>query len=826
MRPSILSVPTPLAIQRRTAHPLMLLPAFVMLLTATGPHLLANDGPNRLAGESSPYLLQHAENPVHWFPWAPEAFEAAKAQNKPIFLSIGYRSCYWCHVMERECFEDDAIAALMNEHFICIKVDREERPDVDQIYMTALLGITRGSGGWPLSMFLTPDGRPFYGGTYFPPQPRDGLPSFPQVLDAIHDAWTNRRDEVEQDATQLTAYVRRLSDVGPAIEDVPLSRELPEQGLDALSRRFDPEYGGFGFDPQQPKRPKFPEPTNLVFLLDQARRGRAPAGSLPEPKEMVLKTLDQISRGGIRDHLAGGYHRYSTDRSWTVPHFEKMLYDNAQLASVLLDTFELTDDPRWADEARATLDFVAKAMTLPQGGFASSLDAETEGEEGAFYVWTTEEVKTALGNDDSAYNLFARAYGLNLAPNFEDDRFVLLRPDTPGDLAVALGLAPEHVEDSLAPLRAKMLDARNQREAPFLDDTALTAWNALMLAAFADGARVLDEPCYLAIANRAADFLLESLRDADGNLLRSFRGGSSRVPAYLEDYAFLIHGLLRLHAATDAPERLDQARDLADRMIAAFADTRRGGFYFTADDHESLVARVKDPYDGALPGPNAVAILDLLALHRLSGDPLYRDTARDALDAFAPSMGRSPASAPLLLLAVDQLLDLENATPAPPANAPFTPGRLRLPDGPANPAANRPAVVSASASLPQEPIRPGTPFEIRVTLSIDTKYHLNANPAGAPNLVPTLITLPDDSPAELLDVSYPPGAPLTLAGQDAPISVYSGTVTSVVRLSIPESQKADPLGLTLSIRYQACDDRSCLAPASITLPVSLKVTQP
>ncbi|WP_161602217.1 DUF255 domain-containing protein [Tautonia marina] len=825
MRPSFLLLPIPLSPRSRDSRSVFFWLASLLLLNTAGP-LLASDGTNRLADESSPYLLQHAENPVHWFPWGPDAFEAARQQNKPIFLSIGYRSCYWCHVMERECFEDEAIAALMNEHCICIKVDREERPDVDQIYMTALLGITGGSGGWPLSMFLTPDGRPFYGGTYFPPQPRDGLPSFPQVLEAIHDAWTNRRDEIEQDATQLTAYVRRLSDVGPAIEEVPLSRDLADQGLNALSRRFDPEYGGFGFDPQQPKRPKFPEPSNLVFLLDQARRGQSPTGSLPEPKEMVLKTLDRICRGGIRDHLAGGYHRYSTDRSWTVPHFEKMLYDNAQLASVLLDTFELTDDPRWADEARATLDFVADTMTLPDGGFASSLDAETEGEEGAFYVWTPDEVKTALGDDEDAYDLFARSYGLTREPNFEGDRFVLLHPDTPGDLAVALGLAPEQVEDALAPLRARLLDARNQREAPFLDDTALTAWNGLMLAAFADGARVLDEPRYLDIANRAADFLLDSLRDDDGNLLRSFRSGSSRLPAYLEDYAFLIHGLLRLHAASDDPERLAQARELADRMIASFADPQRGGFFFTADDHESLVARVKDPYDGALPGPNAVAILSLLALHRLTGDPIYRDTARDALDAFAPSMGRSPASAPLLLVAVEELLDLDNAAPAPAANAPFTPGRLRLPTEAPSPTTNRLRVVSPTVSKPEEPIQPGKPFEIRVTLTIDEKYHLNANPAGAPNLVPTLITLPDDSPVRLLDVSYPPGEPLTLAGQDAPISVYSGSITAVVRLSIPDATEADSLDLTLSIRYQACDDRSCLAPASISLPVTLKVAHP
>ena len=788
-----------------------------------------NNGRNRLDTETSPYLLQHAKNPVHWFPWGPEAFEAAKARDRPVFLSIGYRSCYWCHVMERECFEDEGIARQLNEHFICIKVDREERPDVDQVYMTALQGISGGAGGWPMSMFLTPDGRPFYGGTYFPPEPRDGMPSFPQLLDAIQAAWADRRDEVLNDASQLTSYVRRVSDVGPAIEAVPIDRRLPMAGLEALASQFDPKFGGFGFDPDQPRRPKFPEPVNLAFLLDQHRRGRSPVGAVPGPREMTLTTLDHLSRGGIRDHLAGGYHRYSTDREWAVPHFEKMLYDNAQLVPVFLRAYELTDDPRWAAEARATLDFVSSAMRAPDGGFASSLDAEAGGEEGMPYAWTRDEVKTLL-DDDASYALFATAYGLDREPNFEGGRYVLLRPEPLGSEAVALGLAPEQVEDRLAPLRARLLDARDAREQPFLDDTVLTSWNGLMIGAFADASRVLDAPEYLETAEQAAEFLLDRLRDDDGRLLRSYRSGSARLPGYLEDYAFLIDGILRIHVATEDPLWLDEARALADRMIADFADDDRGGFFFTADDHESLVARVKEPYDGALPGPNAVAIRDLIALHRLTGEASYLDVAGSALKAFAPAIGRSPGSAPMMLLAVDEYLDARSAQETEASNpgpAPaFTPGRLSLPGRPGQggtPAPGRP-IVSAEAEGPDGPILPGSPFEVRIALTIADPYHLNANPAGAANLIPTTLSLPDDSPAELVEVSYPDPVRKPLAGQDAPIPLYQGTATLTARLLLPEGTPTGPISLPLRLRYQACDDRSCLAPATIEIPVRLEVS--
>ena len=402
---------------------------------------------NRLAKETSPYLLLHAHNPVDWHPWGPEAFAKAKAEDKPIFLSVGYSSCYWCHVMERESFVDAGIAKALNAGFVAIKVDREERPDVDQVYMTAVQAFSGGGGGWPMSVFMTPDGRPFFGGTYLPPKDFAGL------IGAVADAWRDQRPAIEKDADAVADAVRRATASTPRGPKVPLTRDLAAGGRAGLAEQFDPEFGGFGFDPARPKRPKFPEPVNLVYLLDQDRRAPAPKvreSTTPDPLGMVLKTLDAMARGGIRDQLAGGYHRYSTARDWSVPHFEKMLYDNAQVAEALVLAFERTGDPRRKAEAEATFAFVARTLTGPDGLFYSSLDAETGGEEGKYYVWSRDEVAKILG---PGFGPFAVAYGLNLRPNFEGDRYVLLRPASVVD-------AP------LAPLRAKLLAARDLRPPP------------------------------------------------------------------------------------------------------------------------------------------------------------------------------------------------------------------------------------------------------------------------------------------------------------------------------------------------------------------------
>ena len=763
---------------------------------------------NRLAGETSPYLLQHAHNPVDWYPWGPEAFAKAKAEGRPIFLSVGYSACYWCHVMERESFEDEAIARQLNAGFVCVKVDREERPDVDGIYMTALQALT-GSGGWPMSIFLTPDGRPFFGATYLPPEDRDGREGFPSLLGRVIGAWRDHRAELERDADRLTEVVRRATS-GTAGDKPPveLARDLAKGGLASLAERFDPESGGFGYSPNNPRRPKFPEPSNLLFLLDQHARG-AETEADRDPLAMVETSLDRMARGGIRDHLAGGYHRYSTERTWTVPHFEKMLYDNAQLASTLLLAFEATGDPRWRREAESTFAFVAETLTSPEGGFYSSLDAETDGEEGAFYVWTREEAREVLGSGED-FDIFAKVYGLDAGPNFEGGRYVLHEP-RPVD---------EAVEGRLAPLRARLLDARNQRPKPRLDDKLLTSWNGLMIAALADGARTLDEVRYREAAEKAADFLLANLRDGDGRLLRTYRGGRAKLPAYLEDHAFLAWGLLRLYAATGDPARLDQARALADRVLESFGDPEAGGFFDTADDHESLLARPKDPSDGTVPGGNSVAIRTLIALGAETGEARYLDAAGRALSAFAPYLAESPGGAPLMLLALEEYLDARPDAVAVKGGG----GGMIEPkgDGPLVPS----AVVTARAEVAKagEPVAPGDEFDVTLTLAIREGWHLYAHDADPEISRPTEIEMAPETPARLVHVAYPAGAVRSLAGAGAdPIALYEGEVELSARVRLDGAAGTGPRSLAFRVRYQACNDRACLAPATLAVPFSVDV---
>ena len=785
------------------------------LLAGAGSALADDPTPkrpvNRLARETSPYLLHHADNPVDWFPWGPEAFAKAKAEGKPILLSIGYSACYWCHVMERESFRDQAIARTLNDKFVCIKVDREERPDVDQIYMTALQAF--GQGGWPMSMFLMPDGRPFFGGTYFPPKARDGLPAFSAVLDGVATAWRDERPEVEKAAEKLTTLARR-SIAGPASAKfgppIALDAELADAGLAALAEQFDPEFGGFGFDPTNARRPKFPEPVNLVYLLDAHRRNpQAATKDKPTPLAMATTTLDRMARGGIRDQLAGGYHRYATSRYWIVPHFEKMLYDNAQLASAHLLAFEATNDPRWRREAEDTFAFVARSLTAPEGGFYSSIDAETDAAEGAYYVWSREQVAEALGSNQDA-EMFSQVYGLKRDPNFEENRYVLLEPRTRAEQAANLMLTPEALEAKLAPARAKLLAVRDRRPAPARDDKVLTSWNGLMIAALADGARVLKDDRHRVAADRAADFLLAKLRTPEGRLLRTHRAGQSKLPAYLEDYAFLAHGLLRLHAASGDPARLAQARDLADRMIADFADPADGGFFFTAGDHESLLARPKDPLDGALPGANSVAIRVLVALGVATNEPRHLDEAGKALKAFAPSMARNPAGAPLMLVGLREYLDARPDADIVAAKPPAAP-----------------SVVSAKASLSKPgPVAAGSEFEVAIELDIKPGWHVYANPSGSETSIPTVATLadPDASPAASATWTYPAGKATILDPTNPEsIALYEGKTKLLARVKLKPDVKPGPATIKFRVRHQACNDRACLAPANLTVTLDVQV---
>jgi uncharacterized protein YyaL (SSP411 family) len=567
--------------------------------------------PNRLARETSPYLLQHAHNPVDWYPWGGDALARARAEDKPIFLSIGYAACHWCHVMERESFEDVATATQMNRDFVSIKVDREERPDLDAIYMDAVQSMT-GSGGWPLNVFLTPDGKPFYGGTYFPDQPRHGLPSFRQVLEGIATAWRDRRSQIEEAGANLA---RSIADEqrAPASQDAPQEWML-DAALVGLERTFDARNGGWN------RAPKFPQAMAIEFLLAQHVR----TGD-DRPLAMARRSLDAMAAGGINDQLGGGFARYSTDERWLVPHFEKMLYDNALLARAYTHAWQLTRDARYRQVVEQTLEFIRREMTTQDGAFISSLDADTEGEEGATYVWSKAEIASALGGAAAG---FEAAYGVTAEGNFEGHN-ILSRVDPGTDY------------DRLLPAAQKLLAIRQRRPQPARDDKVLTSWNGLAIAAFADAARATGNTDWSAAAARAADVLLRKIRGADGRLNRSYKDGRALQAGVLEDYTHLADGLLALYQATFNERWFGAARELADQVLAHFSDPA-GGFFDTADDHEALIARPKGPQDNAMPSGGAMASQVLLRLAALTGEGRYRDAAEAALRGVTSVAHRYP----------------------------------------------------------------------------------------------------------------------------------------------------------------------------------------
>jgi len=581
-------------------------------------------------------LLQHRDNPVDWYPWGSEALERAKKEQKPIFLSIGYSACHWCHVMEHESFESAAIAELLNEKFVAVKVDREERPDLDQIYMNVTQMMT-GRGGWPMSVFLTPELKPFYAGTYFPPTARGGMPGFDDVLRAVDDAWRNRRDAAEDMGDQLVGELKKLERGGGAAE--PLSRALVDNAVAHLSRAFDATWGGFG------GAPKFPHPMDLQLLVRQAARsGRV------QPVEMVRTTLDRMAAGGIYDHLGGGFARYSVDARWLVPHFEKMLYDNALLAAAYTDAYQATGNAEYARVTRETLDYVLRDMTGSEGGFYSTEDADSEGEEGKFYVWSPDEVDEVLG--ETAGATFGRVYDVTDAGNFEGHSILNL-PKSIAQAAKVMGRDEAELTAELAESRAKLFAVREKRVHPGKDDKVIVAWNGLMIDALARAAGALGEPRYAAAAAKAADFLHDNLLRDDGRLLHTWRHGKAKLDAYLDDYAALAGGLISLYEATFDSHRLDEAARLADVMLAQFADAEGGGFFYTADDHEQLIARTKDVTDASVPSSNALAATALARLGKLTGKASYADAAKGAMEAAVGMMKQAPTAMGQMLLAVD-----------------------------------------------------------------------------------------------------------------------------------------------------------------------------
>ncbi|MFQ5679245.1 MAG: thioredoxin domain-containing protein [Gemmatimonadota bacterium] len=597
--------------------------------------------PNRLAAEKSPYLLQHATNPVDWYPWGEKAFERARAEDRPIFLSIGYSTCHWCHVMERESFEDPGVAALLNDSFVSIKVDREERPDIDGVYMTVCQMMT-GSGGWPLTLVLTPDKKPFFAGTYFPRESRHGRIGMLDLLPRLRLAWQERRGEILGSADSVVATLRR-----PVGEP---GRELGERVLEnafrGLAANYDDRQGGFG------RAPKFPTPHAFLFLLRYWRRfGDERA------LEMVEGSLRAMRRGGIFDQVGFGFHRYSTDARWLVPHFEKMLYDQALLTLAYVEAYQATGREEHSRVARETLTYVLREMRDPSGGFHSAEDADSEGREGRFYLWTEEELGAALGEEAE---LAREVYGVRSEGNFAEEvtgsftgENILHLPRPLGSVAAELGLSEADLEARLERVRRRLFEARERRARPPRDDKILTDWNGLMVASLARAARVLEEEAYLEAARTAAGFLLETLRDAEGRLLHRFRDGEAAVRATANDYAYLLWGLVELYEASYEVRWLRAATDLADGLVAHHWDEVGGGFFLTANDAEVLPVRQKEIYDGALPSSNSVAYLGLLRLARLTGATELESYAARLEEAFATAVGRAPAAETLFLTALD-----------------------------------------------------------------------------------------------------------------------------------------------------------------------------
>ena len=580
--------------------------------------------PNRLINETSPYLLQHAHNPVEWYPWGEEALARSREEDKPILLSIGYSACHWCHVMERESFEDEAIASLMNANFVNVKVDREERPDLDAVYMEAVQMLT-GSGGWPMTVFLTPEGKPFYGGTYFPPTDRMNMPGFPRVLLAVTEAYRTNQGEIQRVTQQLTGQMGRSGQL-PAGSGL-LSAQVLHEAYSRLAANFDYQNGGFG------AAPKFPQPMTPEFMLRYYHHGYN-----PRALQMVELTLEKMAYGGMYDQLGGGFHRYSTDAFWLVPHFEKMLYDNALLARLYLHAWQLTGRDLYRRIAEETLDYALREMTDGRGGFYSAQDADSEGVEGKFFVWTPEEIREVLGEAEG--NLFGGYYGVTDAGNFEGAN-ILNVPREPEAFALEHGISQEYLDSVISRGKELMLAEREKRIHPLLDDKVLASWNGLMLRSFAEAAATLGRPDYLAAAVKNADFLTsEMLRE--GRLLRTWREGQAKLPGFLEDYAFVADGLLALYEATFNPRWLEQAVALADTMIELFWDEGVGGFYDTGIEHEALVTRPRDVFDNAQPCGGSVASEVLLRLAVFTGNEEYNVKGAKPLRALERLMSQAP----------------------------------------------------------------------------------------------------------------------------------------------------------------------------------------
>ncbi len=783
---------------------------------------------NRLIDSSSPYLLQHAHNPVEWYLWGAEAIAAAREQGKPIFLSVGYSTCYWCHVMEREVFSNPEIAELMNKHFINIKVDREQRPDIDKIYMTATQIIT-GRGGWPNSIFMTPDLKPFYAGTYFGaedvpgPPGQQGRPGFPTLVTWLGNAWTNDREAVINAADQLSAaIVSSLSGASNpqgtlnTLNAQPLTLAISDLAVSELAIRYDPTNGGFG------TARKFPSAFQLSFLFRVHER----TGD-QRTIDMATNTLRHMAAGGIHDHVGGGFHRYATDGVWHVPHFEKMLYNQGQLARAYTHAYAATGDDFFADTVRDIFRYVDRRMTDPSGLFYSALDAETDAVEGDYYVWNRAQIESLL--DEEQLALFDRVFLIVDLPVFRGhkhpDGGVLCMHKPLDTLAQSLDTTPDELDASITPVLAILEEARRPRKLPRLDDKAIVTWNAIMIDAYAFAGRVLDDDTYTARAARAADFILANMLTESGTLKRIWRGGETSQDAFLEDYAFLANALITLYRTTDNKKYLDAAAALTKTANDRFWDNDTGGYYF-AIASEDLIARSKAAGDAALPSGNAMMAHVLLDLAELAADASYSVKAAELFDAFADDLAQMPSGHIHFVHALERFLadEIESAPDSPkePAEADqdatnaVSVSSARDPD-----AFDSSSHVSIVARVESATIKQGQSFTVTLTLDIDPNWHVNANPASESYLIATAADVRSDLPITVDAIAYPEGHDFSLAGES--ISVYESGAVIEASCTLGTDAEIGDATFRVIITYQACDDSSCLAPAESILEIPITV---
>lgn len=785
---------------------------------------------NRLARETSPYLLLHAHNPVDWYPWGPEAFEKARKEGKLIFLSVGYSSCYWCHVMERKVFMDDTIAKTLNDHFVCIKVDREERPDVDDVYMTALqvyyaaIGSPSG-GGWPLSIFLTPDAKPVAGGTYFPPADTDGATGFPTVLGRLVELWSSKKEQIEANAEILANETRRVMRPKLNLKPVTADDALVAKSLESVVSSIDPEYGGVDFNEQRAAGPKFPTPAKLLFIQEMLKR-------TPDPQASALLDLTvlQLACGGIRDHLGGGFHRYSVDRRWRVPHFEKMLYDQAQLIDVFSNAYATSQKELYRQVALEIAQFVERDLQSPDGAFYSALDAETNGIEGEYYVWEARDLNTILGADAAA---FKEVYHVKDLSDFEHGNVLWLSPERlPGPATQVVSGSRTAPADEFSVARQKLLDVRNQRPRPLRDEKILSGWNGLMIGAMARGGQALNSPALIKSAERAGQFVMTRMRDSKGRLFHVHTAGESRLNAYLDDYAFLIDGLLALHDATKDPRWLRAAVQLQDDQTRMFRDENGGGYFFTSHEHEELLARTKNSYDGVLPAGNSVSARNLIKLSARTKDDKYRREAKEIIDLFAGNLEQNPRGLTIMALAASELLHGDiPAEPRPSRTVSQAGGNDPANNATVQQTANQKEApkkeehVKAQAFLSVDRLPAGGSCQVMVVLTIEKGWHVNANPPSPDYLIPVKVSWKSKNKIQLAELKYPKGIAFRFAGSDEDAMVYDGEVQIRGTLEIPKEAGGLTEDMEISVHYQVCNEEGCLPPKTIKLNGKLPIAK-